>query len=138
MHNITSPRLDDQGIEADIQAKGKIAPRITPADIEANIVSEHYFTARDGRRGALHEETYVGRERPTQDNSDLLPLDLLTFCVLVLRNGFTVTGESACASPENFDAEIGRKVARANAIDKMWPLMGYALKTLLTKEPRNG
>jgi hypothetical protein len=55
------------------------------------------------------------------------PLDLLTFCVLVLRNGFTVTGESACASPENFDAEIGRKIARQNAVQKIWPLMGYEL-----------
>ena len=59
---------------------------------------------------------------------------LLTFCVLVLRNGFTVTGESACASPENFDAEIGRKIARANAVNKLWPLMGYALKERLAAE----
>ena len=58
-------------------------------------------------------------------------LDLLTFCVLVLRNGFTVTGESACASPENFDSEIGRKVARQNAVQKIWPLMGYELKSRL-------
>lgn len=59
-------------------------------------------------------------------------LGLLTFCVLVLRNGFTVTGESACASPENFDAEIGRKIARQNAINKVWPLMGYELRSKLT------
>lgn len=58
-------------------------------------------------------------------------VETLTFCILVLRNGFTVTGESACASPENFDAEIGRKVARENAINKVWPLMGYALKQQL-------
>ena len=58
-------------------------------------------------------------------------LSLLTFCVLVLRNGFTVTGESACASPENFDAEIGRNIARQNAVDKVWPLLGYELKTKL-------
>jgi len=45
-----------------------------------------------------------------------------------LSNGFTVTGESACVSPENFDPEIGRRVARANAVQKLWPLMGYALK----------
>jgi hypothetical protein len=120
-------------IEQEIQDKGLTAPRITPADIEANIASEHYFTARDGRRGALHEETYVGREQPAQDNSDLLPLNLLTFCVLVLRNGFTVTGESACASPENFDAEIGRKIAHQNAVAKIWPLMGYELRTQLSK-----
>ena len=60
-----------------------------------------------------------------------IALGLLTFCVLVLRNGFTVTGESACASPENFDAEIGRKVARQNAINKVWPLMGYELRSKL-------
>ena len=58
-------------------------------------------------------------------------LGLLTFYVLVLKNGFTVTGESACASPENFDAELGRKIARQNAVQKMWPLMGYALKEKL-------
>lgn len=133
MQRINSPRTDDQGIEQMIQAKGKTAPRITPADIEDNIVSEHYFTARDGRRGALHEETYVGREQPLPDNADLTPLDLLTFCVLVLQNGYTVTGESACASPENFDAEIGRRIARENAVQKIWPLMGYALKERLER-----
>jgi hypothetical protein len=60
-----------------------------------------------------------------------IALGLLTFCVLVLRNGFTVTGESACASPENFDAEIGRKIARQNAEQKIWPLIGYHLKQQL-------
>ena len=60
-------------------------------------------------------------------------LGLLTFCVLVLKNGFTVTGESACASPENFDAEIGRKIARENAEQKIWPLMGYHLKQQLSE-----
>jgi len=118
MHNVQSPRTDDAGIEAEIQSKGKIAPRITPADIEANIASEHYFTASQA-------VSYVSGKTPPA------PLDLLTFCVLVLRNGFTVTGESACASPENFDAEIGRKIARANAVSKVWPLMGYLLKDML-------
>jgi hypothetical protein len=108
-------------IEQEIQAKGLTAPRITPADIEANIDSEHYFTAKEGQQGAAR--CFDG----------IVPdaLGLLTFCVLVLRNGFTVTGESACASPENFDAEIGRKIARANAVNKIWPLMGYALRSKL-------
>ena len=123
--------MNDQQIEQEIASRGNNAPRITPADIEDNIASEHYFTAADGRLGALREETYVGRERPLDNDADLLPLGLLTFCVLVLRNGFTVTGESACASPENFDAEIGRKIARENAVNKIWPLMGYALKSKL-------
>ena len=94
--------MTDKDIEQEIQAKGLTAPRITPAEIEANIAQENYFTGK-----------------------------LLTFCVLVLRNGFTVTGESACASPENFDAEVGRKVARANAVNKIWPLMGYELRSRL-------
>lgn len=133
MTNITSPRTDDAGIEQEIQAKGLTAPRVTPADIETNIQSEHYFTAYDGRCGAIENNTYVGREVPEDEDADLIPMGLLTFCVLVLRNGFTITGESACASPENFDAEIGRKIARANAVQKIWPLMGYALKEQLSK-----
>lgn len=123
--------MTDQEIEQEIQSKGLTAPRVTPEDIEANIVSEHYFTARDGRRGALADGTYVGRERPRPAEEDLAALDLLTFCVLVLRNGFTVTGESACASPDNFDDEIGRKIARQNAVAKIWPLMGYELRSRL-------
>ena len=125
--------MNDETIEQEIQAKGLTAPRVTPQDIEANIVSEHYFTARDGRRGAIADGTYVGREHPQFGEADLAALDLLTFCVLVLRNGFTVTGESACASPENFDADLGRKIARQNAVQKIWPLMGYALKEKLAQ-----
>lgn len=114
----------DTLIEKEIQAKGLTAPRITPDDIEANIASEHYFTALDGANSenALSAHAYTTSESA---------LSLLTFCVLVLRNGFTVTGESACASPENFDAEIGRKIARQNAVQKIWPLMGYELRSRL-------
>ena len=61
-------------------------------------------------------------------------LALLTICVLVLRNGFTVTGESACASPENFDAEIGHKIARQNAVAKIWPLLGFRLRDQLASD----
>jgi hypothetical protein len=129
MNNVSSPRTDDAGIEAEIKAKGKTAPRVTPADIEANIASEFYFTARDGVENYPSQTTrYVHHDATTLVD---IPLGLLTFCVLVLRNGFAVTGESACASPENFDAEIGRKVARANATNKIWPLLGYELKTTL-------
>jgi len=122
----TGEIVSDTEIEALIQAKGKTAPRVTPADVEANIASEHYFTAADGEQGVLMNEGKNPSGIPSNES-----LCLLTFCVLVLRNGFTVTGESACASPENFDAEIGRKVARQNAIAKVWPLMGYALKERL-------
>ncbi len=125
MNHIASPRTDDGAIEQEIQAKGKTAPRVTPADIEANIASEHYFTAAEGVAGESslrHRMVVVGDTQPPA------ALSLLSFCVLVLRNGFTVTGESACASPENFDAEIGRKIARQNAVQKIWPLMGYQLR----------
>jgi len=106
------------------QIKMSNAPKITLADIEANIADEYYFTAADGVLGAQGAiETC---------NSD--PLQLLTFCVLVMRNGFTVTGQSACVSPENFDAKIGREIAREDAIDKVWPLMGYALKEKLAEK----
>ena len=126
--------MHNQTIEQAIQAAGaNVAPRITPADIEAAIVSERYFTAEDGRAGAIRSEHYVGRECPTADDADIDVLKLLTFCVLVLRNGFTVTGESACASPENFNAEIGRKIARENAVAKVWPLMGYELRSRLSQ-----
>ena len=121
--------MNAQTIEQEIQAKGLTAPRITPADIEANIDSEHYFTALDGIAGRF-ERTGEGYEIPAPS-----PLMLLTFCVLVLKNGFTVTGESACASPENFDAELGRKIARQNAVAKIWPLMGYELRSKLSRQP---
>lgn len=117
--------MSDQTTEQAIQAAGADkAPRITPDDLAANIVSEHYFTAADG---------VAGESEASQSNEQLpwQALGLLTFCVLVLRNGFTVTGESACASPENFNAEIGRRIARENAVAKVWPLMGYELKSRL-------
>ncbi|MGZ5053390.1 MAG: Gp49 family protein [Methylobacter sp.] len=112
--------MSDQEIEKEIVEKGLTAPRVKPADIESNIVREVYFTAADGVKGSSNPNGF-----PSES------LGLLTFCVLVLRNGFTVTGESACASPENFDAEIGRKIARESAVNKLWPLMGYALKERL-------
>lgn len=124
MNHVQSPDHSDPAIEREILAKGLTAPRVTPADIQANIASEHYFTAADGWAQACTQDQLVEACKEG-------PLDLLTFCVLVLRNGFTVTGESACASPENFDAEIGKRIARANAEQKMWPLMGYALKEKL-------
>lgn len=123
--------MSDESIEKEIQEKGLTAPRVTPDDIAVNIVSEHYFTAADGAVGAYHSAGGIHQGTPPNDiNSTVLPL--LTFCVLVLRNGFTVTGESACASPANFDAEVGRKIARQNAVAKVWPLMGYALKERLS------
>lgn len=109
-------------LEQEIAEKANKAPRVTPTDIEQAIASEWYFTAAEA----------TGMTEGT--GPDVTALRLLTFCVLVLRNGFTVTGESACASPENFDEEIGRKVARQNAVNKVWPLLGYALKDQLAAQ----
>jgi hypothetical protein len=129
---VVTPRDGDQQVEDMIQAKGKTAARVTPDDIEAAIVSEHYFTAAQGDMKAQEDGAFVnGALNGEQIRATPAALRLLTFCVLVLRNGFTVTGESACASPENFDAEIGRKIARQNAVQKIWPLEGYLLKQRL-------
>lgn len=115
-----------QDIEQEIRAKGLTAPRITPADIEGNIDGEYYFTA-----GQAVQATMADQDELTRLTGAHKALHLTTFCVLVLKNGFTVTGESACASPENFDADIGRKIARQNAVQKIWPLMGYELRSKL-------
>lgn len=121
--------------EFDIRAAGvDRAPRITPADIEANIASEHYFTGANGVAGANGGDGSLAglnalRQTPPPPES----LGLLTFCVLVLRNGFTVTGQSACASPENFNAVIGRRIAREDAVRQVWPLLGYELRSRLSK-----
>ena len=119
--------MNDQQIEQEIQAKGLTAARVTPADIESNIASEHYFVASD----AIQHDNAVNHAAKDIGGWVLGGTQLLTFCVLQLRNGFTVTGESACASPENFDAELGRKIARQNAVSRIWPLMGYELRSKL-------
>ena len=92
---------DEYEIEKEIQAKMLNAPRLTPEDIDAVIAKEQYH---------LFEGT------------------TLTVCCLTLLNGYTVTGESAPVNPENFNTEIGRKIARQNARDKIWMLEGYLLK----------
>ncbi len=132
MVSTASPAPSCMAIEQEIQAKGLTAPRVTPQHIESVIVAENYFTAADGVLGAYKSngDVYIGT-LPQAETAVSHPL--LTFCVLVLRNGFTVTGESACASPENFDAEIGRKIARENAVNKIWMLEGYLLKQKLSE-----
>lgn len=82
------------------------APRITMEHIESIIVSEQYHV--------FENTTFTG-------------------CLLTLENGFTVHGESACASPENFNEELGRKYSRENAVSKIWMLEGYLLKDKLSK-----
>ena len=99
---------DMKGLEEQIEEKGLTAPRITLADIEAVIEDEQYLVSKNST---------------------------LTICVLTLRNGFTVTGESACVSPENYDAEVGRNIARDKAKDKVWPLLGFMLADVRVGNP---
>ncbi len=120
--------MTDAQIEREIQDKGLTAPRVTAEYVESRIRAQFFFTGREG----------VALTGFNGAQLKYLPaLDLLTFCVLVLANGFTVTGESACASPENFDADIGRKIARANAVAKIRPLEGYLLKTHMADAGKN-
>jgi hypothetical protein len=94
------------------------APRVRPEDIEAEIAGEHYFTAAQGVDGACYR---------IHDPNDRTRLSLVTICVLELSNGCVVLGKSVVISPENFDAAKGREIARKNAIDQIWPLLGFRL-----------
>lgn len=138
--------LTDDPIEAEILAKCLTAPRVTPEDLEAEVVSEHYFTARQGVDGADIEQLRASEptapltlaafaDDPDLSKTRLAPLNLLTFCVLTLKNGFTLVGKSAVASPENFNAELGRKIARKDAIEQLWPLLGFRLRDKLSPVP---
>lgn len=96
--------INETEVEAEIQAKGLTAPRLTPELIDATIVSEAFY---------------------------VFPGTTLTVCALTLRNGFQVVGESAAASPANFNKELGQKIARDNARAKIWALEGYLLRSKL-------
>lgn len=120
--------MNDHQIEKEIVEKGKTAPRVTPQHIDSLIDGEYYFTAEDGVLHNARNQDEITRLCGYHNG-----LKTLTFCVLHLKNGFTVTGESACASPENFDAEIGRKISRQNAVNKIWMLEGYLLKQRLSE-----
>lgn len=98
---------DEQAVEKDIQSKGLNAPRLKPEDIDAAILTEQFH---------VFEGT------------------TMTVCCLTLKNGYNVVGESAAASPENFDEEIGKRIAKENARNKIWQLEGYLLKDKLSKE----
>lgn len=111
MNHIPSPDNTDPSIERLIQAKGLNAPRLRPADLDANIVHTE-----------IVKHTALGGQ-------------VLRWAVITTRNGFAVTGRpSVAVSPGNDDQEIGERVALENARNELWPLMGYALKDQLHKE----
>lgn len=128
---VVDPGLDS--LEREIQAKANKGPRVTPAALKDEIASAHFFTGFDGAAGAAYNE--ASPDGVLRQFSFEVPpaLSLLTFCVLVLRNGFTVIGHSACASPENYNKEIGERIARENAERQIWPLLGFRLRDELAR-----
>lgn len=106
----------------DYSAARATAPRVSLADMEGKISAQYYFTA-----GQVATALDMPRLNVPVD-----PLDILTVCILVMQNGFTVIGKSAPASPENFDIEKGKRFAYEDAIKQLWPLEGYALRERLS------
>ncbi|CAA6806836.1 MAG: Unknown protein [uncultured Sulfurovum sp.] len=96
--------MNEKKTEEKLQELGLNAPRLNPEHIDNIIIDEYYH---------------------------IVPNTTLTLCVLTLRNGFTVSGESAAASPENFNEKIGREISKENARNKIWALEGYLLKQKL-------
>lgn len=117
----------EAGIVADDRAAenaGVGAPRVTYEEMKARIRGEYYFSAHDGASAFARAAGLSFSPL----SADVEPLSLLTICVLVIDNGFTITGESACASPENFNPVFGQELARKDAINKLWAFEGYLLR----------
>lgn len=98
------------------EAVRKNAPRVTLAQMEGRIKQKVVRTADN-----IFDVPSSAPE----------PFRLLTVCILVLDNGFTIVGKSAPASPENFDKDYGEKLAYEDAIRQLWPLEGYLLREKL-------
>lgn len=109
-------------------AEGRTAPRVSLTDIEANIAYEASFVA--GAIANIPDELKHGTLLQPMPES----FAVLTIHLLCTRNGFTIIGKSAPASVDNFDRELGRKLAREDAIRQLWPLMGYALREKLAEQ----
>jgi hypothetical protein len=106
-------------------AAGKTAPRVSLSDIEANISSKHFVRGRD----AIGHGGFAMTGLPAS-------LSLLTICIVVLTNGFTIIGKSAPADARNFDRDLGQKLAYEDAVRQVWPLMGYELRQQLDQRAR--
>ena len=92
-------------------AANATAPRVSLQSMQEKIVAKHTFIAQDVLKGPLHPS-----------------LQVLSICILIMENGFTLIGKSAPASPENFNAELGAKLAYEDCIRQLWPLEGYLLR----------
>lgn len=100
------------------------AVRVTEADVLANIKAEYSFTLG---------EALDAMGVPVVDD-----VRCMTVCVLVMNNGFSVQGVSACADPKGFDAQVGREIAKRNAVSVAWGHMGYELRTKLHEQELRG
>lgn len=98
--------------------------RVSLASMEAKIAAKYEFVAGDAMDA-------LGADVPPAAGS----LDLLSVCILVMKNGFTVIGKAAPASAVNFNRELGKKFAYEDAIRQLWPLEGYALREKLNAAP---
>ena len=143
--------MTDQDIENEIQAAGAdVAPRVTLADIEEAIVYESTFTGADAEAGSLALQFMDTTTSLTIQDCEMIKdeaakssLSRLTFCVLVLRNGFALVGTSYCAVPLSGDRNIdetnhsiARGRARKSAINKAWLMFDYALAERLYQAKR--
>jgi hypothetical protein len=111
-------------------------PRITPADVEKEIIYETYFTAEDGVFSQLENPASLTPDEMRVEYTDVadLGLNLVTICALVLRNGHRIVGvNEGPVSAGNFDAALGKKYAREKAVNQIWPLLGYQLRSLQAK-----
>jgi hypothetical protein len=123
-----------------------ITTYITPEDIEASIDREYYFTGRQGVDGYDIEVLRASEptaplmlaafsDDPDLKKTDLAPLESLTICILVLRNGTKIVGVNYGAiDPARHCAKTGRREARANAVEQIWTLLGYELRSKLASQ----
>lgn len=118
--------MDSLKITDEASAAVATHPRVTLADIEGSIGAKYWFTADEA---CMHADNNYDPDFEVPIAIEAL--GLLTVCIVVMKNGFTVIGKSAPASPENFNAELGKRFAYEDAIRQLWPLMGYALKDKL-------
>ena len=95
------------------------APPVTPALADSLGPAAAMARAKE-MADAIKAETYT-----------TLPSGKVMVCELTLRNGFTVRGEAAVVSKANFNEEVGRKISRENARNKVWELEGYLLQQRL-------
>jgi len=121
--------MNETELENQINAAGATeGRRVEITDVNDAILSAHYVNIGAANK-AVGSHVLSGN---LIRDFDLTNLSTITHCTLILKNGYTVTGESVCVDPKNFKEEIGRSIAYNNARDKIWGLLGFALKSEIT------